>query len=264
MRSAPVRPDGAAIRWAEIPGREPARVYLHGLGASSAPYYAGVVSHPELAGHRSLLMDLLGHGVSDRPGDFAYTLEAHADAVAVAMEAAAVGEADVVAHSMGGAVAILLAARHPGLVRRLVLVDANLDPIAPQPARVGSSGIAAYTEEEFLDGGWEATLGRVGPHWAATMRLADPIGLHRTALNLARGSVPTMREHLVGMSIPRTYLYPSADGEVAGEAGLVAAGVEVLAIDDCGHNIMVDNPDAFARAVAGALRGGRGGRTVGV
>lgn len=263
MRSAPVSPDGTTIRWAEIPGREPVRVYLHGLGASAAPYYAGVVTHPALAGHRSLLMDLLGHGFSDRPADFSYTLEAHADAVAAALAAAGVTEADVVAHSMGGAVAILLAARHPRLVRRLVLVDANLDPAPPAP-RPGSSGIAMYSEEEFLDGGWEKTLERVGPHWASTMRLADPVGLYRTAVNLARGSVPTMREHLVGMDVPRTFLYPAADGPVADAAGLTAAGVDLVAVPDCGHNIMVDNPDAFALAVAEALRPERESRNVGV
>ena len=36
--------------------------------------------------------------------------------------------AELVAHSMGGAVAIVLAARRPDLVSRLVLTEANLDP----------------------------------------------------------------------------------------------------------------------------------------
>ncbi|GHB34163.1 hypothetical protein GCM10010331_22130 [Streptomyces xanthochromogenes] len=40
-------------------------------------------------------------------------------------------------------------------------------------------------------------LARVGPAWAATMRLADPLGLHRTAVGLVRGTRPTMRELLV-------------------------------------------------------------------
>ncbi|MBP2401398.1 hypothetical protein SNS2_4609 [Streptomyces netropsis] len=67
MRSATVTADGDMIRWVELPGREPARVYAHGPGATSAPYFAEVAVHPALAGHRSLLIDLLGHGISDRP-----------------------------------------------------------------------------------------------------------------------------------------------------------------------------------------------------
>src|SRR5689334_3324355 len=109
MRDAQVTPGGARIRWVEFPGdTRHTRVYLHGLGASSAPYFAATAVHPALAGPRSLLIDMLGFGISDRPGDFDYTLEGHADTVARALEAARVQAADVVAHSMGGAVAIVL------------------------------------------------------------------------------------------------------------------------------------------------------------
>lgn len=251
MRAEQVRADGSCIRWVELPGDEPARVYLHGLGASAAPYYAEAVSHPRLAGRRSLLMDLLGFGISDRPTDAAYTLEDHADLVATAISAAGVENAEVIGHSMGGAVAIVLAARHPGLVAKLVLVDANLDPIPATAAT--SSGIRSYTEKEFVARGWEETLDRVGPHWAATMRLAGREALYRSAVHLARGTTPTMRELLLAMNLPRTFLYPAADGALEGAAQLSAAGVKVVSIPDCGHNIMIDNVEAFATEVAAAL-----------
>ncbi|MFJ1695169.1 alpha/beta fold hydrolase [Streptomyces sp. NPDC088252] len=256
MQDAQVTADGARIRWVELPGRpgtSRTRVYLHGLGASSGPYFTLSATHPLLADSRSLLMDLLGFGISDRPTGFGYTLEDHADAVAAALEAAGAHDADVIAHSMGGAVAIVLAARHPHLVARLVLVDANLDPAAPDPARPGSSGIAACTEEEFLTGGLEEVRDRVGPHWWATMRLAGPEALHRTAVHLARGTTPTMRELLLDLEIPRTYLRPLDDGPLPGEDTLIQHGVRVVAIPECGHNIMLDNPEAFAEATASAL-----------
>ncbi|GIF67418.1 hypothetical protein Ais01nite_54530 [Asanoa ishikariensis] len=257
MHSAPVLPDGSRLRWAELPGAEPTRVYLHGLGASSAPYYAEAVAHPALSGHRSLLIDMLGFGISDRPADATYTLEQHADVLAHALDQAAVGAADVVAHSAGGTVAITLAARHPRLVRRLVLVDAPLDPVHPLPTvkRPGSSGIGVYrTEEEFLDHGWAETLEFVGPEWAATMRQAGPAALYRTAVNLLRGTVPTTRERLAELTIPLTFLHPAADGRRYDADLLAAAGVAVTAIPDCGHNIMLDNVEGFAVAVATALR----------
>ncbi|MEV0268048.1 alpha/beta fold hydrolase [Hamadaea sp. NPDC050747] len=256
MHSAQVLPDGSRLRWVELPGTQPARVYLHGLGASSAPYYAEAVAHPALAGHRSLLVDLLGFGISDRPADQAYTLEMHADLVARALEQASVGQADVVAHSVGGAVACVLTARHPQLVRRLVLVDPVLDPVHPLPTvkRPGSSGIGVYrTEAEFLDHGWAETLEHVGPHWAATMRLAEPRALYRTAMNALLGGDPTARQHLESVSLPRTLLYPASDGTRPDADRLSAAGVGVVPIPDSGHNIMIDNVDGFARAVAAAL-----------
>jgi pimeloyl-ACP methyl ester carboxylesterase len=259
MRDAQVTPQGAHIRWVELPGEGGpdgrTRLYLHGLGASSGPYFTAAAVHPALAarGHRSLLMDLLGFGISDRPEDFPYTLEAHADALSAALETAGVRAADVVAHSMGGAVAIVLASRHPALVARLVLVDASLDPVPADRRLAGASGIAGYTEAEFLSGGWQEVRDRVGPHWWSTMRLAGRTALHRSAVHRARGTEPTMRAQLMALPIPRSFLHPAIDGPPAGAEELRAAGVSVVAVPDCGHNIMLDNPEAFARATAAAL-----------
>ncbi|MFE3452524.1 alpha/beta fold hydrolase [Nonomuraea sp. NPDC059194] len=251
MQTTIVHPSGAKIRWVELPGTGPgpARVYIHGLGACAAPYFAGVATHPLLAGRRSLLVDLLGFGISDHPADFGYTLEDHADTLADALGQAGVAGADVIGHSMGGAVAIVLAARHPEVVSRLVIVDGNLDPRPPTPGAPSGSGIAGYTEQEFLAYGRHEVRDRVGEHWWATMRLAHPVGLYRSAASLARATVPTMREMLVRMSIPRAYLYPDADPPHDAE-GLREAGVDVVEIPDSGHNIMLDNPDAFAATVA--------------
>ncbi|MEU4153218.1 alpha/beta hydrolase [Streptomyces sp. NPDC026659] len=253
MRKAAVTPRGDLMRWVELPGRDAPRVYVHGLGATSPAYFTESAVHPLLAGHRSLLIDLLGHGISDRPADFDYSLESHADALAAALASAGVSGAELIAHSMGGSVAIVLAARHPGLVSRLVLIDANLDPITPVPGAPGSSGITAFSEQEFLDGGWEKVRDSAGPHWWSTMRLADRTALHRSAVRLTRGTTPTMRELLLKLPIPRTFLFPEADGPFPGTEELEKAGVRVVAVPDCGHNIMLDNPGAFVRETAAAL-----------
>jgi pimeloyl-ACP methyl ester carboxylesterase len=256
MHSVEVFPDGSRLRWVEVPGSGPTRVYLHGLGASSAPYYAEAITHPALAGHRSLLLDLLGFGISDRPLDASYSLDMHAEVLARALGTIGVHQADVVAHSMGGAVATVLAAHHPELVRRLVLIDAPLDPVPHLPTvkRPGSSGIGVYrTEAEFLDHGWDETLQFVGPHWAATMRQAGPEALYRSAMSLLRGTAPTVRQHLEALPHPRILLYPAADGPRPDGDRLAAAGVTVVAIPDSGHNIMLDNVDGFATAVRAAL-----------
>jgi pimeloyl-ACP methyl ester carboxylesterase len=252
MHAAQVTIDGSVIRWVEVPGAGPARVYLHGLGASAAVYFAATAARPEFAGRRQLLVDMLGFGISDRPADAGYTLEDHADWISAALAVAGIEQAEVVGHSMGGSVAIVLAARHPRLVADLVAVDANLDPAPPTP-QPGSSYIARFSEEEFLATGWDEALRRVGPHWAATMRLGGREALYRSAVHLARGTTPTMRRQLLELGIPRTFLYPAADGKPDGAAELAASGVRVVAVPDCGHNIMIDNPDAFAAELIAAF-----------
>lgn len=97
MRQTGFGPAGAYIRWTEAEGEGPARVHVHGLGAASGPYTAHLSAYPELAGRRTLYVDLPGFGISDRPADFGYTLEEHADALAAVLDAAAVRGTEVVA-----------------------------------------------------------------------------------------------------------------------------------------------------------------------
>ncbi|MFC8347112.1 alpha/beta fold hydrolase [Streptomyces sp. NPDC057280] len=249
MQQAEFDSKGSRVRWTEVPGDEPARVYVHGLGAMSSVYHAHIAARPELAGRRSLFVDLPGHGLSDRPEHFGYTLEEHADALAAALDAAQLTGAEVIGHSMGGAVAIVLAHRRPELVSRLVLTEANLDAFPPPTA--GSSGIASYDEDAFVDGGHARVLEAVGPLWAATMRLADPRALHRSAVGLRRGSDPVMRTILEGLTVDRVYLQGESSGELDGREGLEKAGVRVVTVPGAGHNVMFDHPEAFVAAVAG-------------
>lgn len=94
-------------------------------------------------------------------------------------------------------------------------------------------------------------LDAVGPLWAATMRLTDPCALHRSAVGLRQGSDPVMRTVLEGLPVDRVFLQGELSGELAGRQRLEAAGVRVVTVAGAGHNVMFDDPDAFAAAVAG-------------
>ncbi len=103
-------------------------VFLHGLfgrGKNFTNVAKGL--QPEFS---CLLVDLPNHGDSAWTETFGYA--AMADTVAEELRSgfAAEGPVDVVGHSMGGKVAMILALRHPEIVRRLVVVD-----IAPVDTR---------------------------------------------------------------------------------------------------------------------------------
>src|SRR4029079_17586846 len=86
---APFDGHGSMVRWTERAGPLPARVFIHRLGGNGEAILGAVADDPVLGGHRSLLIDLPGHGASDRPTDFSYSLDDHAAAGAVASSAAA-------------------------------------------------------------------------------------------------------------------------------------------------------------------------------
>jgi pimeloyl-ACP methyl ester carboxylesterase len=73
-------------------------------------------------GHRVIAVDLLGHGGSEKPGS-GYTPENQAKLVAEALGRLRVRDAEVVGHSLGGAVSVALAERAPRLVNRVAIVD---------------------------------------------------------------------------------------------------------------------------------------------
>ena len=143
------------IRYVELHGAEPTRVYLAGLAGAATNQWAGMATHPVLAGHRTLLVDLLGCGFSDRPKSFSYRIEDHAGTVAQVLDDMKIATCEVIGHSAGGAVAIWLAALRPSVVSRLVVLEANLDPGSGSASVSGA--ISMQSEEEFLTAGW-ATL----------------------------------------------------------------------------------------------------------
>ena len=73
--------------------------------------------------HRVIRIDLLGHGGSEKPAT-GYAITDQAELVASVMSSLGVQQATVVGHSLGFSVATALAERSPGLVARLVDIDA--------------------------------------------------------------------------------------------------------------------------------------------
>ncbi|CAB4870820.1 unannotated protein [freshwater metagenome] len=98
---------------------EPQLVLVHG-GAQNAHTWDTVALDLGVA---LIAVDLPGHGHSGWRDDGAYTPMNLADDLAVVVRALAPTARAVVGMSLGGLTSLELAARHPELVRRLVLVD---------------------------------------------------------------------------------------------------------------------------------------------
>ena len=106
------------------PADGPPIVFVHGTRLSRTMWRAQMDELRDM--YRVVAIDLPGHGhLADRP----FTLTAASDALALAIEEAAGGRAIVVGLSLGGYVAMDLAARRPELVRGLVLSGATTEPV---------------------------------------------------------------------------------------------------------------------------------------
>ena len=104
-----------------IRGAGPRVVLIHGLGGDHTGY-DGPVREYLTAGHEVLAMDLRGHGKSTRAGS-TYSTDLFAEDVAAMLRELKFQPASVIGISIGGAVAMKLAARQPRSVTKLVLID---------------------------------------------------------------------------------------------------------------------------------------------
>lgn len=96
-------------------------VLIHGLGGDHTSW-EGPIQTSLSPRHRLVLVDLRGHGRSGRTAA-TYTTDLFARDVQALLVHLRIGQASVIGISMGGAVAMAMAAAAPRLVRKLVLVD---------------------------------------------------------------------------------------------------------------------------------------------
>jgi pimeloyl-ACP methyl ester carboxylesterase len=127
-------------------GRAPV-LLLHGY-LDLAGSFAEVIARLGAAGHRVIAPDFRGHGDSDRApaGSYYHFPDYLADAAAL-LDAFALDRPHVVAHSMGGSVATMLAAVLPERVRSLSLLEGIGPPampadVAPDRTRLWLDGAA--------------------------------------------------------------------------------------------------------------------------
>ena len=132
-RTVEFTPSGDLIRWIGMPGSGEPVLYVHGLGCHGAATWADSAAR---LGRSAVIVDRPGHGRSDRPEDFGYSLPELADALAAVIRGLGRGPLDVISHSLGGSAAIVLAARHPQL-SRYYCYDRHDGDADPAPHGIG-------------------------------------------------------------------------------------------------------------------------------
>ncbi|MFC5186328.1 alpha/beta fold hydrolase [Actinomadura harenae] len=262
MEQRRVENDGIDLVVRDFGGPGPTLLALHGHfghGGIFAPLAAALAGR-----YRVVAPDLRSHGLSAHGG--ALTPDAYAADAAAVIEALGGGPVAVLGHSMGGAVAFLLAAGRPDLVSALVVVDMTVLNVEPEtypildvsdwPRRVPSRealreavearGVpdASYfmdSAAEF-DDGWgflfdtgelmESQRALVGDHSEAWRASA---GGGRPALLMRGGD---------------TFMLSEATAE-----RMVAErpGTTLVEVPGCGHWLYSDAPDTFAEEVGDFL-----------
>jgi 3-oxoadipate enol-lactonase len=248
-----------------VGGSGPPLLLVHGYGGAA---WNWAELAPRLPGRRLLIPDLPGHGASGGlPA--APTLAGYADALGAVCDVEGLDQVDVVGHSLGGVVALRLAERRSGLVRRLVLAAAAgisssgrlgevLITIAGvvRPARIAARRVeriaASPRLRKLVFGGFEASNPDLLTERAVHGFLRAAV-LHTDALAAGRALVADdPRRGLDRVRCPVLVLWGGRDRQVPVEDGFeyarrLRAPIRVIA--DCGHLLIGERPDVCARAI---------------
>jgi pimeloyl-ACP methyl ester carboxylesterase len=246
---------------APAPGA-PVVVLLHGLLMDRHMWSGQLERLAALT--RVVAFDGPGHGESAPPPSF--SLDAHADALAFALEALRASPALVVGHSWGGMVALRLALRHRARVTGLALVDTSARP-EPVLRRLQYLGFIALYRVAGMPR-WLART-RIGPllfgrklaarePWLVDdlvhrLNAADRAGVARAAraVLLGRGDVTD----LLGLvTVPTLVVCGTEDRSTpaayTAELGAAIPRARVEWIEGAGHTTPIEEPGRVAGHLA--------------
>lgn len=223
---------------------------LHGLSGSSRWWSRNI---PELSRHYRLLVpDLIGFGRSR-----AASLPPIDEAAALLgewMDSMELGPVVVVGHSMGGQIAIHLAAADPSRLEKLVLIDS-----AGIPRNLSVSTALRFAAE--VAPLWRWGDPRFLPVIAGDAWAAGPRVLMRAVWHIVRDDV---RPLLPRITVPTLILWGERDTLVPlSDAWKLREGLpdaRIVVLRGAAHNPMVDRPADFNRLLQRFLDGELVGR----
>lgn len=225
-------------------------LFVHGLGCASSYEYPRIAADAAFAGRRAILLDLAGHGYSERPPDFSYRTGAQAAIVCELADHLDLQNFYLYGHSMGGSIAIEAAERLGSRLSGLMVSECNLLAGGGSFSR----SIAEQSESSFVRQSYTELLRRESSPWAGSLQSAAPWALWRSAHHLVNGVAPDWLSRLAALPLRKIYLtgahsLPNADDELIRRHGIPRA-----VIPDAGHSLAWENPAGLAAALAAFMR----------
>ena len=260
------------------PGASPAAgglptVLLHGFTGSVATWDRLAASLVQ-AGRTVVAVDLIGHGRSDAPeSDARYGIERVVDDLAALLGTLGYRAARWLGYSMGGRVALLLAARHPQLVEALLLEGATAGLSDPRERaeraraddaladRIERGGVPAFVEEWERLPLWDSQRS-LPPEVRERLRAQrlgnDAGGLARSLRGMSVGRQPSLWDELGSLRAPTLLLAGALDRKftaIADEMARALPNATMESIGGAGHAAHLERPESFAGAVLRFLDG---------
>ena len=233
-------------------------LFLHGWGVSSGLFAPILDALQE--GHRLIVPDLPGFGATPEP-DVPWSVHEYAAWCSALLDRLGVETCDLIGHSNGGRIGIVMAATYPGRVRRMVL--AGSAGIRPRRTLRGVARVRFYKALRMVERSVliPAALRRAAGRNADQRGSAD----YRAVSGVMRGTLvrivnEDLRTLLPHLDLPVLLIWGDQDTETPLDDGRLMerlipdAGLVVF--EGAGHYAYLEQPGRFCRIVEVFLRDG--------
>lgn len=265
--------DGGFFLNVERMGSGPPLVLLHGFTGSAMSW--GPLAEMLAARFTVLAVDVVGHGASSKPETLDhYAIERAARDAVTAMLAFGFRRSAWLGYSMGGRLALYVAATLPEAVERLVLIGASpglADPDERVARRAADEALADRIEAEgvpaFVDH-WESQpLFESQQRLPVGMRLAirrgrlanDAHGLANSLRGMGTGAQPSLHDQLSDITTPSLLLTGALDAKfaaIADEMALSMPEARAVRVPGAGHAAHIEKAAYCVRTITAFLEGG--------
>ncbi len=246
---------------------------LHGFTQSGRSWQEVITTMPQ--GWRWVVPDLRGHGETrTRPG-VECTMDGCFADLELLWDHLGVERTHLVGYSMGGRLALHVAARKPERLLSLLTIGAHagLEEDARVGRQLGDEALAQRIENDGLEPFvkyWSALplfagLERRGPAFVAQLRAErmnnTVAGLACSLRGMGAGMMQPVWDDLARLTVPSTFVAGQLDHGYVASARRLAAVVpngRVEVVLRSGHAVHQERPEAFARVLANHLAAAAG------
>jgi pimeloyl-ACP methyl ester carboxylesterase len=240
-------------------------LFLHRFGGSSRSWDAILARLGQAV--EVVAPDLPGFGAAATAvGPF--DVAAYADAAASALQAMTSNRLLVVGHSMGGKIALALAARRPARLTGLVLLSPSPPTAEPMTDAERAAALAGWGDAAYVAASIETTTALPISSDAKAIEMASMLQTSAPAWRswFEAGSREDISEAMANIEVPATILCGTADRTIAiavlrREVAARLGDAQFIEIPGAGHLLPVEVPGIIAEAIArfGNFRAGQQG-----
>jgi len=265
--------NGQTIAYHDTGSGDDTLVLIHGLGSYMPAWSMNIDALSE--SHRVIVLDLPGYGKSTKTAE-RFSIPFFAESVIMLMNELEINAASIIGHSMGGQIALYIAAQHPGRVAGLVLsAPAGFEQFTEQDKMAFGATVSpeaiAMTPEPMIRQNMLATFHSF-PSEAEFMikdrlQMKDEPGFDNYARAQAESIFAMLNDPVWEMMpditqpalvvfggqdalIPNPYLHPDlTTQDVAQDGTERLPNATLKIIDEAGHFIHFEKADVFNETV---------------